>query len=90
MPDGFKHRRLLYKGIVFDPWYDKLTESFSPEALLCNFIMAHHVSVPNILSDPTGNLTTIQKAVSKEYAKILPEFMEVAEYIIENNPQIVR
>ena len=69
-PAGIIHKRLLHRNLLFDAWYDRLAEWLKPDRLLSNSGMAYHFSVPNIIDDPTGNLTKTQKAVAKEYAKI--------------------
>jgi len=57
-----------YKGITLETIFSPFAEYNTPEQILADFIHAAHFSVPNILSDPSGDLSKIQKAIAAQYA----------------------
>jgi hypothetical protein len=65
---GLVQQILMVRGIKLDTGFDPIQEFITPEQVLSNFIYASNFSVPNILSDPTGKLTKLQKAVAEQFA----------------------
>jgi hypothetical protein len=64
---GQKHD--LYQGITIDSGFNPIQDINTPEQILENYFYASSFSVPNILSDPSGQLSKIQKAVSEQFTK---------------------
>lgn len=69
MPENTRHVKFDYKGIILEPNYVSSQRHRTPEQLLANHFLAFHFRVPNIISDPSGNLTALQKAVARDFAK---------------------
>jgi hypothetical protein len=62
--------RLYRDGVILQPSilpYSRLSRT--PEEILSDFRIASHFSVPSIIADPTGHLTTLYRAVAPEYAR---------------------
>lgn len=57
-----------YEGITLETTYSPFQRFSSPESVLADFGYAAHFTRSNILSDSTGNLTKIQKAVTAQFA----------------------
>ena len=58
-----------YQGITLEIIFTPYKKYNNPEEILANFAHAAHFSVYNILSDPTGELSAIQKVVAAQYAQ---------------------
>ncbi len=68
-PDPPEHRKFLYQNVVLEVSYIVRDHIQSPDAVLGNYPSAVHFTTPNVISDPSGELTKIQAAVSRDYAK---------------------
>jgi hypothetical protein len=66
---GFIQHYQSFKGITLETIFSPFEEYSNPERILADFIHAAHFSVPNILFDPSGELTEIQEAVAVQYAQ---------------------
>lgn len=66
---GLRQQIRSIQGVTLDFGFDPISRVGTPEQVLGNYTLACHFSVPNILSDPSGHLTKIQKAVEKHYAQ---------------------
>jgi hypothetical protein len=64
---GQEHQ--IFKGITIDSGFNSIQGINTPEQILTNQNWACNFSVPNILSDPSGQLSKIQKAVSMQFPK---------------------
>jgi hypothetical protein len=62
-------RKFLYRGVVLEPAYYPLDEFESPEAVLSDYRVACHLTVPSVISDPRSVLTRIQPVVLDEYGR---------------------
>jgi hypothetical protein len=60
---------LLYQGVVIDLSYLPRDQIRSPEQVLGVSHLAGSLRAPSIILDPSGELTNLQAAVSKDYAK---------------------
>ena len=69
MPENTKQVKFIYRGIILEPLYDSIQQYQTPEQLLANPFWGCHFTVPNIISDPSGHLTALQKAVARDFAK---------------------
>jgi len=73
-PDSLNEQGLIqqyrsYKGIALETTYSPLQGFSSPETDLADYRYAAHFTVPNILSDPTGELIKIQKTIAEQFAR---------------------
>jgi hypothetical protein len=66
-----RHQNLSLKGITLEPTFNSFQDFSSPEHVLADYRYAAHFTVPNILSDPSGELIKIQKAVARQFAQKL-------------------
>jgi hypothetical protein len=66
---GLRQQILSVRGITLDFGFDPIRQFGTAEQVLGSPFRACHFSVPNILSDPSGHLTRIQKAVEEHYAQ---------------------
>jgi len=71
VPDGGGRQNLdlPYKGLILEVGFHELEKYRSPEAVLANPSLAPHLAANSILSDPTGMLQELHKAVVKDYAR---------------------
>lgn len=71
VPDGSGRENLdlPYKGLILEVSFHGLEKYGSPEAVLINPSLAPHLAVDSILSDPTGELQALHKAVARDYAR---------------------
>ena len=67
--EELRHKNQSVNGITLEPTFNSIQDFSSPEQVLADFRYAAHFTVPNILSDPTGELTKIQKTVAKQFAQ---------------------
>jgi len=63
-----RHQNLSLEGITLEPTFNSIQDFSSPEQVLADYRYAAHFTVPNILSDPSGELTRIQKTVAEQFA----------------------
>lgn len=61
--------KFLYRDVLIEASYLPNDRLQSPEMILGNYHMAGSFRAPSIISDPSGQLTRLQAAVSKEYAR---------------------
>lgn len=59
----------LYKGLMIEAGFRQQADYNTPEVVLADPVIAGHMAVPSILSDPTGFLTRLHEAVAREYAR---------------------
>jgi hypothetical protein len=59
----------LYKGLMIEAGFRRKTHYSSPEVVLADPVIASHMAVPSILSDPSGFLTRLHEVVAREYAR---------------------
>lgn len=63
-----KPTKFLYRNVIIEVSYTPIEEIGSPEQVLGNYHRAGAFRTPNIISDPTGQLTKLQKAVARDFA----------------------
>ncbi len=68
-PEDAKQVKFIYKGIILETIYDSIQQYQAPDQLLASPLWAFHFRVPNIISDPSGQLTALQKAVARDFTK---------------------
>jgi hypothetical protein len=56
-------------GVAIEAGLKSIAEYRSPEAVLVNPEIAHHLTVESVLYDPDGMLARLQSVVSREYAR---------------------
>lgn len=61
--------KFVYEGVVLEVSYLALADLQSPEQILGDYHLAGTFRTPNILADPTGWLTHLQRAVAQNYTK---------------------
>ncbi len=59
----------LYKGLMIEAGFRRQTDYSTPEVVLANPVIASHMAVPSIVSDPSGFLTRLHEVVAREYAR---------------------
>lgn len=64
-----EHRKFLYREVILEIGYQPGNRFQSSEAILGDYTTACHFTTSNIIADPSGQLTTIQKAILKDYTK---------------------
>jgi hypothetical protein len=64
---GLIQQKRAYRGIILETAFSPFQEFSAPERVLADFAWAAHFSVPNILSDPSGELTKLQIAVAAQF-----------------------
>jgi hypothetical protein len=64
---GLKQKYKSYKGILLDTTFSLFQEFSTPEQILANYHYGANFTFPNILSDPSGALSKIQKVVASKY-----------------------
>jgi len=67
-PSG-EHGKLPYGGVTLDVAYVPLERLGSAEAILADYHVAGAFRSPNVIADPSGWLTALQAAVSKDFAR---------------------
>ena len=68
-PGEIHWHNVNYHGVILNTAYQSLESLNMPEQMLSSSYRGYHFSVPCIISDPSGHLTKIQKAVAKEFPK---------------------
>lgn len=68
-PPTIKLGKLFYNGVLLDVSYVTRAELESPDHILGVSHMAGSFRLPSIIMDPSGDLTALQIAVAKDYAK---------------------
>ena len=66
---GLEQQILTVQGITLDVGFDPIQYFSQAEKVLADFRFACHFSVPNILSDTSGDLSKIQKTVAVQYPR---------------------
>ncbi len=61
--------KFIYRNVLLEVAYLPKDQLPSPHAILGDYHLAGSFRQPNIILDPTGQLTKLQAAVSQEYAK---------------------
>jgi hypothetical protein len=61
--------KFIYHDVLLEVSYMARDQLGSPEAVLGDYHMAGCFRTPGIIADPSGQLTKLQAAVSKDYAK---------------------
>ncbi len=64
-----KPGKIRYQDVLLEISYLSREQLRSPEQVLKNFPLAPSFSVPGVIADPTGELTQLQAAVSRDYAQ---------------------
>ncbi len=59
----------LYRGLMIEAGFRRQTDYSTPEVILANPVIAGHMAVPSILSDPTGFLSRLHEVVAREFAR---------------------
>lgn len=67
-PPG-KLGKFIYGNVILDVSYLSMDELRSIDLILGQYHLAGSFRTPNIISDPSGQLTKLQKAIAKDYAK---------------------
>ncbi len=67
MPD--KLGKLIYRDVMLEVSYESSNQLQSPNLVLGDYHAAGCFRTPSIILDPSGQLTKLQAAVSKDYAK---------------------
>jgi len=62
-----RHQNRSFKGISLETTFSPFQGFSTPEQILADHRYAAHFTVPNILSDPSGELTRIQKTVAEQF-----------------------
>ena len=66
---GLTQQYRSYKGIILETTFSPFQEFSTPDRILANHYYTNNFTVQNILSDPSGQLTKIQKTVAEQYAQ---------------------
>jgi hypothetical protein len=61
--------KVVYGGVLLDLTPLPLQQLQSPDQILGDYHLAGGLATPSIISDPTGHLTRLQGAVSREFAR---------------------
>jgi hypothetical protein len=61
--------KFIYRGVLLEVSYMPREQLESPELILGDYHMAGSFRTPSVIADPSGWLTRLQAAVSKDYAK---------------------
>jgi hypothetical protein len=64
-----ENAEVLYKGLMIEAGFRQQADYSSSEVVLANPVIANHIAVPSILSDPSGFLTRLHEEVAREYAQ---------------------
>ena len=69
-PDStLKLGKFLYRDVLLEVSYQSYDQIESPDQILCNYHLAPSLRWANIISDPSGRLTKLQAAVSKDFTR---------------------
>ncbi|HEY65625.1 MAG TPA: hypothetical protein G4O02_13745 [Caldilineae bacterium] len=61
--------KFIYQDVILEVSYLSSDQLQSPDLILGDYRMAGSFRIPSIILDPSGQLTRLQAAVSKDYAK---------------------
>jgi hypothetical protein len=61
--------KFIYRDVLLEVSYVARDQLASPEAILGDYHMAGCFRTPGVIEDPSGQLTKLQAAVAKDYAK---------------------
>ena len=64
-----ENAEVLYQGLMIEAGFRQQKDYRTPEVVLADPVIASHMAVPSILSDPTGFLLQLHEVVSREYAR---------------------
>jgi len=64
-----ENAEVLYKELMIEAGFRRQTDYSTPEVVLANPVIASHMAMPSILSDPNGFLTRLHEVVAREYAR---------------------
>ena len=64
-----EREKLLYQGVLLEITYLPLQQVQSPDQVLGHYHLAGGFRTPSIILDPSGHLTELQRAVSRDYAR---------------------
>jgi hypothetical protein len=64
-----KREKFLYRDVLLEASYLPADSLQSPDVILGEYHMAGSFRMPSVILDPSGQLTKLQVAVSKDYAK---------------------
>jgi len=64
-----EYAEALYKGLMIEAGFRQQKDYCTPELVLADPVIASHMAVPSIVSDPSGFLTRLHKIVAREYAR---------------------
>jgi hypothetical protein len=59
----------LYKGLMIEAGFRQQKDYRTPEVVLADPVIASHMAMPSILSDPSGFLSQLHEVISREYAR---------------------
>ena len=59
----------LYRGLMIEAGFRRQTDYSTPEVILANPVIAGHMAVPSIVSDPSGFLWRLHEVVAREFAQ---------------------
>jgi hypothetical protein len=66
---GLTQQYRSYKGIILETTFSPFREFGTPDRILANHYYTSNFTLPNILSDRSGQLTKIQKTVAEQYTQ---------------------
>lgn len=58
-----------YRGVILEGGYKPISDYQTPEAVLGNPEIAHHLTVDSVIYDPDGWLQNLQKSIRQGYAR---------------------
>ena len=64
-----ENAEVLYNGLMIEAGFRQQKDYRTPEVVLADPVIAGHMALPSILSDPTGFLSQLQEVISREYAR---------------------
>lgn len=68
--DARLQKKVPHRGLILEPsTFPHERFDRPPEEILGDFRYACHFARPSVISDPTGRLTALQKAVARDYAR---------------------
>lgn len=68
-PPPLKLGKFFYRDVILEISYMPSDQLQSPDQILSNSFMAGSFRIPNLIVDPSGQLTKLQAVVSRNYAK---------------------
>ncbi len=64
-----KRGKFIYRGVLLEVTYLSLDQLRSPELVLSHYHLAGGFRTPSVILDPSGQLTELQAAVARSFAK---------------------